>query len=91
MCPACGEGPETQDRVWRCQEKQYAVIREKFLTKKNEELRKESRFTQTTLLLQRSEELITCGMRDTGKRMKFVQQTAAEKIQGGDGRRKRWN
>ena len=68
--------------MWRCQEKQYAVVREKFLTKKNEELRKESRFTQTMLLLQRSEELITCGMRETGKRMKFLHKTVAEKMRG---------
>ena len=87
MRPACGEGPETQDRVWRCQEKQYAVIREKFLTKKNEELRKESRFTQTTLLLQRSEELITCGMRED----EVCAQNCGGEDERRDGRRKGWN
>ena len=45
--------------MWRCQDEQYAVIRRKFITEKDEEeLRKESTFTQSTLLLQRSEELI---------------------------------
>ena len=40
---------------------QYTVIREKFMTEKDEdELRKESMFTQTTLLFQQTEELITC-------------------------------
>ena len=52
------QGPRTS--MWRCQERQYAVVREKFMTKKAEEqLRRESRLTPTTLLLQRSEELIT--------------------------------
>ena len=28
---------ETQDHVWRCQVQQYVVIRERFMTKKDEE------------------------------------------------------
>ena len=59
MCPACGKEPEIQDHKWRCQDEQYAVIKRKFMTEKDEEeLRTESRFTQSTLLLQRSKELI---------------------------------
>ena len=44
VCPACGKEPETQDHTWRCQDEQYAVIRRKCTTEKDEEeLRKESR------------------------------------------------
>ena len=68
-----GKEPETQDHMWRCQDDQYAVIIEKFMTKKEEEdLRKESVFTQITLLLQKNEDLSSLGMRRTGKKMKFV-------------------
>ena len=34
------------------QNEQYAVIRKRFMTENEEEMRKESIFTQTTLLLQ---------------------------------------
>ena len=40
--------------MWRWQQKKYTVIRETFMTKKDEEeMRKESMFTQTALLLQK--------------------------------------
>ena len=58
--PACGKEPETQSHMWRCENEQYAVIRKRFMTEKDEEeMRKESMFTQTTLLLLENEELIT--------------------------------
>ena len=71
VCPPCGKEPETQSHMWRCQDEQYAVIREKFMTKKDEEERKESMFTQTTLLLQKMSNS-SRGTRLTGKKMKFV-------------------
>ena len=37
VCPACGKELETQDHMWRCQEKQHSVISENFMTKKDEE------------------------------------------------------
>ena len=52
VCPACGKEPETQSHMWRCPHEQYAVIRKRFMTENEEEMRKESIFTQTTLLLQ---------------------------------------
>ena len=72
------KGPETQDHMWRCQEKQHAVIREQFMTKKDEEeLRKESRLTQAALL-QRREELITWN--ETHRKDEVCAKTAAEKM-----------
>ena len=52
VCPACGKEPETQSHMWRCPNEQYAVIRKRFMTENEEEMRKESIFTQTALLLQ---------------------------------------
>ena len=60
VCPACGKEPETQSHMWRGPNEQHAVIRKRFMTEKDEEeMRKESIFTQTTLLLQTNVELIT--------------------------------
>ena len=53
VCPSCGKESEAQDHMWRCHKQQYVVIRERFMTKKDEEeLNKESLFTQSSLLLQ---------------------------------------
>ena len=55
VCPACGKEPNSQSHMWRCQNEQYAVVRKRFMTEKDEEeMRKESMFTQTTLLLQKN-------------------------------------